>query len=63
MFLPTFIFLLFYLCHSLDLTGFKKFIAHSPDVIQVMESVLARHAWNPLDHGLRLATDGVWGMM
>ena len=34
---------------GLDFVAFKKFIAQTPEVIQMMESVMARHAWTPLD--------------
>ncbi len=34
---------------KLDFSEFKKFIANAPDVIQMLETALARHAWNPLD--------------
>ena len=34
---------------KLDFSEFKKFIANEPDVVQMLETALARHAWNPLD--------------
>jgi hypothetical protein len=34
---------------GLDFVAFKKFIATTPDLMQMMESVMARHDWSSFD--------------